>query len=158
MSHELRLERLFDASPEEVFDAWVDPRAQDALFTTGGPPGWTLHESSIDLRVGGTWLTVVGPADGVPDRITAVFTEIERPHRLRYRSSMYVHGWGRTLETEVTLLFEDRDDETLVTVIQTGFDTEEDRDAFTHGWPGLLDSFGQVLKARHDTEEGNTDD
>ena len=37
MTHELRLERLFDAPPEVVFAAFVDPDAQQELFAD--PPG-----------------------------------------------------------------------------------------------------------------------
>jgi uncharacterized protein YndB with AHSA1/START domain len=29
MTHDLRLERLFDASPTEVFDAFTDPSAHE---------------------------------------------------------------------------------------------------------------------------------
>ena len=36
MSHELRLERLYDATPEVVFDAFVDPDTQAELHGLGG--------------------------------------------------------------------------------------------------------------------------
>ena len=35
MSYDLRLERTFDAEPEVVFDALLDPQAQCALFADG---------------------------------------------------------------------------------------------------------------------------
>lgn len=61
-----------------------------------------MLESEIDLRVGGNWTIVFGPADGdsEPDRIRSVFTEIDRPHRLVYDMSMFVSEWGRTADTE----------------------------------------------------------
>ena len=33
MSYELRVERLIDATPEEVFDAYTDPEAMRVWFT-----------------------------------------------------------------------------------------------------------------------------
>ena len=37
MTYELRLERLFDAPPEVVFDTLVDPDAQEELFADQVP-------------------------------------------------------------------------------------------------------------------------
>jgi len=62
----------------------------------------------------------------------------------------------------MTITFEDRDGKTLLTMVQTGFSTEEDRDSFMTGWPEYLETLhrvvspeppgtGDTLKARHDT-------
>lgn len=149
MTYELRLERLFDAPPEMVFDTLVDADAQEDIFADE-VEGWSLLECAIDLRVGGTWTTVFGPSDGTgePDRLTSVFTEIDRPRRLAYRMSMYVSDWERTVDSDVTFTFEDRDGKTLVTIVQSGFETEEDRDGFLSGAPGFLDALQRVVAAR----------
>jgi uncharacterized protein YndB with AHSA1/START domain len=149
MTHELRIERLFDAPPELVFDTLVDPDAQEELYS-GELEGWALLRSEIDLRVGGTWTIVFGPADGSgePDRMTSVFTEIDRPHRLVHELSMYVGEWGRTIDSTVAYTFEDRDGKTLVTIVQSGFETKEDRDAYLGGVPGFLDSLQRTVAAR----------
>lgn len=93
MSYELRIERLIDAPPEVVFDTLVGPDSQEELYSDH-VEGCGLLESEIDLRVGGTWTTVFGPAEGESDRLTSVFTEIDRPRRLAYELSMYVGDWG----------------------------------------------------------------
>ncbi|HYU57395.1 MAG TPA: SRPBCC domain-containing protein [Actinomycetota bacterium] len=147
MSYELRVERLIDAPPEVVFDTLVDPDAQKEIFS-GQVEGWSLLESDIDLRVGGTWTTVIGPAEGEPDRLTNVFTAVERPRRLAYRVSMYVGDWGRTIDSEVTITFDDRDGKTLVTIVQGGFETEADRDAYLSGAPGFLDALQKAVASR----------
>ena len=49
MSDDLRLERVYDAAPEIVFDAFTDPDAQKELYADG--PEWVV-ESACDLRVG----------------------------------------------------------------------------------------------------------
>ena len=149
MTYELKLERLIDAPPEIVFDTIVDPLAQPEIFADQ-VPGWDLWECEIDLRVGGVWTFVFGPADrsGEADRSRSVFTEIDRPRRLAYRASMFVCGWGRTVDFTETITFEDRDGKTLVTVQQSDVETEADRDAFLDGTPGYLDALERAVAAR----------
>jgi uncharacterized protein YndB with AHSA1/START domain len=150
MSYELRIKRQFDAPPEVVFDAFVDPAAQEQLHGSDRKD-WTVRRSESDVRVGGTSTVEMGPDGQEPDIETRVYSAIDRPHRLAFRYSMKVTEWGRTIDTEVTITFEDRDGGTLFTMVETGFEREEDRDAFMEGWPSYLDTLGRVLKARHDT-------
>ena len=85
MTYELKIERLFDAPPEVVFDTLVDPDAQEEVFNDQ-VEGWKLWEFEIDLRVGGTWTIVYGREDeqGEPDRITiARHVKIIGPHTQR---------------------------------------------------------------------------
>jgi uncharacterized protein YndB with AHSA1/START domain len=149
MTYELKIERLFDAPPELVFDTLVDPEAQDELFNDQ-LEGWRLLKSEIDLRVGGTWTIFFGPEDGKsePDRLHSVFTEIDRPRRLAYDLSMFVGEWGRTVDSTVAYTFEDRDGKTLLTIVQSGFETEADRDAYLEGTHGFIDSLQRAVAAR----------
>jgi uncharacterized protein YndB with AHSA1/START domain len=147
VTYELRIERLFDAPPELVFDTLVDPDAQADIYGDV-VEGWSLLESQIDLRVGGTWTTVIGAAQGQPDRLTSVFTEIDRPRRLAYELSMYVSDWERTIDSTVTLTFEEQDGKTLLTSVQGGFESEEDRDSYLSGAPDFLDALQRVVAAR----------
>ena len=153
MSHELRLEHMYDAPPEVVFDAFVDPGTQVELHGHG-MPNWKVHRAETDLRVGGTATYVMGPEGEEPDTETRVFTVIDRPHRLVFAHSMEIAEWGRKVETEMTITFEDRDGKTLLTMVQTGFEREQDRDDFMGGWPTYLDTLKGVvttqLKTRHD--------
>ena len=59
MSYELRVERLIDATPEEVFDAYTDPEAMKVWFTILNEEAMIV-ENEIDLRVGGTWVSAWG--------------------------------------------------------------------------------------------------
>lgn len=147
MTYELRIERLFDAPPDLVFDTLVDPDAQSEIFSNG-PPGYSLLESDIDLRVGGTWTVVFGPAEGEPDRLTYVFTEIDRPHRLVADLSMFIGDWGRTVDSTVAFTLEEQDGKTLVTLVQSGFESEEVRDSYLSGAPGFLDSLQKAVSSR----------
>jgi uncharacterized protein YndB with AHSA1/START domain len=149
MTYDLKIERLFDAPPELVFDTLVDPDAQEELFNDQ-VPGYGLLKSEMDLRVGGSWTIVYGPTDGKgdADRLESVFTEVDRPHRLAYDLSMFVGEWGRTVDSTVTYTFEDRDGKTLLTIVQSGFETEADRDAYLDGTPGFVDSLQRAVAAR----------
>ena len=154
MSHELRLERLYDAPPEVVFDAFTDPATQVELHGLD-QRGWKIHRAETDLRVGGTATYVMGPEGEEPDTETRVFTVIDRPHRIVFTHSMQIAEWdGRRVDTEMTITFEDRDGKTLLTMVQTGFEREQDRDDFMGGWPTYLDTLKGVvtaqLKTRHD--------
>ena len=60
MTHELRVERVIDAEPEAVFDAFTEPGGQVAFYQ-GPVPGWIVR-STCDLRVGGVWSVEFGPA------------------------------------------------------------------------------------------------
>jgi uncharacterized protein YndB with AHSA1/START domain len=157
--HVLRLERMFDATPEEVFDAFVDPAAQEELHGSDSG-GWTVRRCETDVRVGGTSVYAMGPEGVDPDVETRIFSVVERPHRLVFAHEMQIEEWHRTVETEMTITFEGREGKTLLTMIQTGFETAADRDAFNSGWPTYVDTLqrvvgerqGTFLKARHDTE------
>jgi uncharacterized protein YndB with AHSA1/START domain len=156
MTHELRLERLYDAPPEVVFDAFVDPDTQAELHSGApeGVEGWKVHRTETDVRVGGTSVYVMGLEGEEPDTETRVYSVVDRPHRLVFRHSMAIAEWHRTVDTEMTITFEDQDGKTLLTMVQTGFETEADRDDFMGGWPTYLDTLKGVvtasLKTRHD--------
>jgi uncharacterized protein YndB with AHSA1/START domain len=156
MSYELRIERVYDAPPEVVFDAFVDPATQEELHGSA-QPDWKVHRSETDVRVGGTSIYEMGTEGKEPDTETRVYSVVDRPHRLVFRHSMQVAEWGRTVETEMVITFEEQDGKTLLTMVQTGFEREEDRDGFLGGWPDYLETLKGVvtsranLKTRHDT-------
>src|SRR5215212_3616390 len=77
MTYELRLERLYDAAPEVVFDAFVDPATQEELHGSADP-NWTVERAETDVRVGGTSTYVMGLRGEDPDTETRVFTVVDR--------------------------------------------------------------------------------
>lgn len=144
MSHDLRLERIFDAAPEVVFDAFLDPGAQRALLAYG--PDWIV-ESKVDLRVGGTWTLVWGPSRDKLFREVAVFSEVDRPRRLAYAVTA-TFADGRTLDTEIEITFEGKDGQTNMTLVQTGFPSAAVRDDFKGDWPHFLKRLEHVVVER----------
>jgi uncharacterized protein YndB with AHSA1/START domain len=49
----LRLECSFDATPEAVFDAWVNPEVLRRWWAAG--PDWETPSAEVDLRPGGRY-------------------------------------------------------------------------------------------------------
>jgi uncharacterized protein YndB with AHSA1/START domain len=143
VSLELRFERLIAAPPERVFDAFTGPEGQREFYATDAP-GWVV-DSRCDLRVGGVWSISFGPA---PDRLyhhRHVFEAIERPHRILIASTE-TRLDGASFETSIEFTFEPRDRGTLMTLVHSGFPTEELRDEHTRGVPNAFDRLERVLE------------
>ena len=71
--------RHFNASPERLFDAWLDVKeAGKWLFAT---PAGTMVKVEIDPRIGGTF-TIIERREGEDIAHTGEYLEIDRPQRL----------------------------------------------------------------------------
>jgi uncharacterized protein YndB with AHSA1/START domain len=145
VTHDLRVERVYAAAPEVVFDAFTDPAAQKEMYAD--EPDWVVR-SECDLRVGGRWTIEFGPADGQPSRERCVFEVIERPRRLVFRSTMSMPD-GSSIDTRTRVTFtETAHGHTRLTVVQSGFPDAGARDEFTEGWGGILAGLSRVVAAR----------
>jgi uncharacterized protein YndB with AHSA1/START domain len=144
MSHDLRLERVYQAPPELVFDAFTDPDAQKELYADA--PDWIV-EADCDLRVGGRWTIAFGPPGATPAREANVFRVVDRPRRLVYASTMTMPD-GTTIDTSMEVTFQPVDGGTRLTIIQRGFPTPRLRDEFEGGWTSILDGLGRAVTAR----------
>jgi uncharacterized protein YndB with AHSA1/START domain len=143
---DIRLQRLIDAPPDAAFHHWVDEGARRLWYAPD--EGTQVVESETDLRVGGTYRTVVvGPTGEPMYTDDGVFEVVDPPHRLVYRGTMHLPD-GSSIETRVTVTFEARDRKTLLTLLDEGYPTEEQRDDFASGWPDFFDAYERTLAAR----------
>jgi uncharacterized protein YndB with AHSA1/START domain len=139
---EIRLQRVLGTTPDVAFERWVDAEARRRWYAP--EEGWIV-EAETDLRVGGTWRVLFGPS---PDEMYlehGVFEEVDPPHKVAY-TTLYEFPDGRpSFETYVTVTFEARDGGTLLTVLDTGYPSDDQRAAHESGWPGFLDAFERTL-------------
>jgi uncharacterized protein YndB with AHSA1/START domain len=135
VSDEVRVARVIDAAPEEVFDAFTEPGGQEAFYGQDDP-GWVV-ESQCDLRVGGVWAVAFGPSRSELYRHRHVFEVIERPRRL-VLSSTETRLDGSSFDSELEFMFEEQDGRTLMTMVQKGFPSAELRDEHRAGVPNAL--------------------
>ena len=142
MTHELRFERLIDAKPEVVFDAFTEPGGQ-AAFYRQNEPGWILR-SECDLRVGGVWTIEFGPSEDRIYRHRHVFDVIDRPRRL-LMTTTETRLDGSSFDTEMEFVFEEQAGKTLLRMFHRGFPTTELRDEHTRGLPVAFDHLSQFV-------------
>ncbi len=77
----IHITRHYDAPPEDVFDAWLDPaRAGKFLFAT---PTGRMVRVEIDPRVGGTF-NITERRGGDDVEHVGEYVEIDRPRRLAF--------------------------------------------------------------------------
>ena len=100
----LRLERVFAAPRERVFEAWTTP---EALKRWWCPPGWEPERIEVDLRVSGAfYLGMRCMTDGSLAAVHGRFLEVRRPERV-----VYTWRWAGALadmsESRITVEFHD---------------------------------------------------
>jgi uncharacterized protein YndB with AHSA1/START domain len=77
----LTVERVFDAPPARVWNAWTDPRQLEQWF---GPRGWTTTVYELNLQPGGIMRYCMHSADGEESCGVTTYQEIEPTDRLTY--------------------------------------------------------------------------
>jgi uncharacterized protein YndB with AHSA1/START domain len=139
----VRIERTFEASAEEVFDAWTSEEVIRRWFKPR--EGWREADAEVDLRVGGRVRVVMHDPDGEPVGAEGEYTLIERPHRLAYT---WTFDDDPSNEQRIELEFTERDGVTTVLFVNSGISTSERRDAQYDGWSTCFDEMARVLGSK----------
>jgi uncharacterized protein YndB with AHSA1/START domain len=143
MSEDVRFERLINARPEVVFDAFTGQDGQEAFY---GATGASI-ESVCDLRVGGHWTVTFWMSRDEVYCHDHVFRVIDRPNRLVLDTTENRPG-GSVIEFEIEYTFEARCDKTLMTMIQRDLPTAELREEHLGGVPEAFESLEQLIAGR----------
>jgi uncharacterized protein YndB with AHSA1/START domain len=137
----LRMTRRFDASPERMFDAWINPTiAARWLFTTPASEG---HTTELDVRVGGAW-KIVDRRDGMAFTALGEYRVIDRPRRLVFSFGMPQFSPAMA---DVVVEFAPDGDGCLMTLSQNGMHLDHIKPT-TDGWNDMFDSLSGLLRAR----------
>jgi uncharacterized protein YndB with AHSA1/START domain len=145
VTRELRIERVIDAPPGVVFDAFTTGGGQEAFYGTDDP-GWIV-ESRCDLRAGGLWTVTFGPS---PDHLyehRSVFEVVDRPRRILLATTERRPD-GSSFDFSIEFIFEEQNGLTRMRIIQSGFPTDELRVEHGRGVPHALDRFERAILAR----------
>jgi uncharacterized protein YndB with AHSA1/START domain len=139
----LRLTRLIKAAPKAVFRAWTDVAELQKWW---GPPGFTVPEAEIDLRVGGNYRIVMRPPQGPDMSLFGAFQEVVAPRRL-----VYTWNWGGTpnndgVESLVTVEFRAAGSHTELVIVHERL-PEPSIPAHSEGWSACIDRLEPLVSA-----------
>ncbi len=136
----LTTSRTINASPETLFNAWLDPKMLQQFMRPG--PDMTVPRASTDPKTGGRFDIVMQAGDNeIPHAGT--YKEID-PHR------RLVFTWESPFSADdstVTLDFAPGDGGTEVTLTHTRFPSEESRDNHAGGWAKILELLESELES-----------
>ena len=134
----VRLTRRFDALPERVFDAWLDPKvARKWLFTS---PTSQSNSTKIDARIGGKW-RIADRRDGVDYVGHGEYLEIDRPRRLVFTFGMPQFS---PVFNRVIVKIEPDGSGCILTLTHEGVPAS-DREGLEMGWGDMFDHLTAAL-------------
>ncbi|MFA6916895.1 MAG: SRPBCC domain-containing protein [Parachlamydiales bacterium] len=152
------ISRIFDAPREVVFEAWTNPKQMREWW---GPKGFTTPHCKIDLRPGGTIHYCMRSPDGKDYWGIGVYKEILKPSRIVLSDSFSdekgdivqpaVYGMDPEwpAETLITVLFDNVEGKTKVTINHSVSDALAKKQGCEEGWSQTLDNLAAFLsKAR----------
>jgi uncharacterized protein YndB with AHSA1/START domain len=132
--------RVFDASPDLVFQMWSDAKH---LANWWGPRGFSITTHEFQFKPGGVWRFIMHGPDGRDYKNEIVFREIDRPYRIAY-------SHVSTPPFEATATFTARDGKTEVTM-KGVWETAELRDRVAkqfsaiEGMQQTMDRLGEAV-------------
>ena len=135
----LQVRRVFDASPEELFDAWFTREQWQAWI---GPEGCQCEVPLLEAWKGGRYRIQMHLSDGREIPVEGEFQVVDRP-----RSLVFTWGWALSHgSTTVRLTFKPVKDGTELTLIHEGLPTPDAREGHGRGWNSTLNKLGRFVK------------
>lgn len=131
-----RASRVINATPEKVFDAWLDAELMSQFMCP--IPGGSAKATS-DGRVGGAFTVEMIAPDGQSIPHHGEYTVVDRPKRLEFTwNSPYVEG------SKVTITFAPSGAGTEVSLSHELLGSEESVKNHTGGWVSILELLEQA--------------
>lgn len=147
-SQTLRMERLFDATPEQLWDAYTKPELYAQWISPF--PGLPAEIHEMDVRVGGRCrFTMVGPNGTRFPETVFEFEVLDRPREIVHyeanegRPDVF-NGWPMRIRTR----FEPVGAQTRLTMELEGMPPQVPAEMAMQGFGACLDKLAEVVKAR----------
>lgn len=143
ISHLIRVSHRFEASPERVFEAWLDPAkiavwlVAPAMAVTGSRD--EVLRVEVDARVGGRFSFLVRRQGQEIDHVGEYLT-LDRPHRLDFTWGIAGYPGASTVSVELT----PDGTGTLVGLTATGV-APEYQARTEQGWSRILGAIADTL-------------
>jgi uncharacterized protein YndB with AHSA1/START domain len=136
----LKITRMFDASPEAVFDSWLVREQWQAWI---GPEGCQCEVPLLEPKVGGRYRIQMHMSDGREIPVEGVFKIVDRPNALAF-----TWGWapGGHADTLVTLAFRAKGEQTEITLTHEGLLTPDNCENHRWGWNSTLNKLARYIK------------
>ncbi len=109
-ANSIEITRIYDATAEQVWNAWVDPKQVSQWW---GPRGFTITTKSKDVKPGGKWIYTMHGPDGTDYPNMTTYYEVEK-----YKKLVYDHGANESQPAmfKVTVLFEEKKGKTTMSM------------------------------------------
>ena len=139
----VRVSRQLGASPERIFDAWLDAREARAVLVAGGI-GHAIR-AEIDARNGGGF-RIVHRRGGEEVEHSGEYLEIDRPQRLVF--SLFVERCGQWDDRVIVELAPVADQTLLVLTHELSLPNPAQRSRVQRGWARVMDGLAVTLATR----------
>lgn len=128
----LEVRRTIDATPEEVWTAWIDPDLVARWFAPGKLRAEVLE---YEVRVEGSYRIRMHDPEGGSHTVGGTFLEVS-PYRRLAMSWAWEGGSAGT--SRVVVAFNRKRDGTEVSIVHEGLPDQESIAAHSEGWEGCL--------------------
>jgi uncharacterized protein YndB with AHSA1/START domain len=155
LKNELVINRVFNAPVELVWRAWTNP---EHMMKWWGPKGFTSPACKLDFRVGGKYHFCMTSPEGQNFWTTGECLEII-PHKKIVWTDCFADEKGNKVsatsygmaedfpeELVLTILFEDHEGKTKLTIRHTGMPAGEMKEMTNAGWNESLDKLAATLQ------------
>ncbi len=138
----LTIERDFNAPPETIYDAWIDP---ELFVKWWGPEGMTTPVHSLDIREGGSWSATMENSEGQRYTSSGIYKVLDRPNRLVFTWAWDHAETGRGHETEVEVTISATASGSKLVLVQGTFESMEARDSHNMGWSSSFNDLDRTI-------------
>lgn len=137
----LLIRRVFNASPQRVYEAWTDPALAQQFLCPGDVK---IAEIELDVRIGGSYRIVMQQPDGERLVVGGVYREVLPAQRLSMTWRWEEDDPKDEYDTLLTIDFAPHGSGTELTLTQEQFKKAESRDNHEHGWNLILDNMERL--------------